>query len=126
MLNDPPHAGDDAYTCQEGDMLAIAAPVAAQDSIDRIELPDAFAGEGITTDGTSLYAGSLADGSILQVSSSLPPDLAERWIAVFPLLLGVANDEHGGDLLGLGPRRIRQDAEPEHDQKRQDARGPPA
>ena len=45
----------------------VAAPVTAQDGeLDRIDMPNGWAPEGITTDGTSLYAGSLADGSILQ------------------------------------------------------------
>jgi outer membrane protein assembly factor BamB len=42
-----------------------AAPVTAQEeTLDRIELPDGWAPEGITTDGSSLFAGSLADGAI--------------------------------------------------------------
>jgi hypothetical protein len=45
----------------------VAAPVAAQDGgPDRLELPSGWAPEGITTDGTSLFAGSLADGAIWQ------------------------------------------------------------
>ncbi len=44
-------------------LLVAPATVVAQ-SPDRIDLPSAWQGEGITTDGTSLYAGSLADGAI--------------------------------------------------------------
>ncbi len=44
--------------------VSLAAPVAAQDTVDRIELPDGWEPEGITTDGTSLFVGSLADGAI--------------------------------------------------------------
>lgn len=45
----------------------VAAPVAAQDDpLDRIDMPDGWAPEGITTDGSSLFAGSLADGAILR------------------------------------------------------------
>jgi sugar lactone lactonase YvrE len=44
-------------------LLLAPATVVAQ-SPDRIELPLAWQGEGITTDGSSLYAGSLADGAI--------------------------------------------------------------
>ncbi len=37
-------------------------PAAAQDAgPDRIDLPAGWAPEGITTDGTTLYAGSLAE-----------------------------------------------------------------
>lgn len=44
----------------------VAAPAAAQDDgLDRIELPNGWAPEGITTDGERLYAGSLANGAIL-------------------------------------------------------------
>lgn len=44
----------------------MAGPVAAQDAgLDRIEMPNGWAPEGITTDGELLYAGSLANGAIL-------------------------------------------------------------
>ncbi len=44
----------------------LAAPALAQDdALDRIEMPDGWAPEGITTDGQSLFAGSLANGAIL-------------------------------------------------------------
>lgn len=43
----------------------VAGPVAAQDALDRIEMPNGWAPEGITTDGEQLYAGSLANGAIL-------------------------------------------------------------
>lgn len=46
---------------------ALAVPAAAQDAaLDRIEMPSGWAPEGITTDGSTLYAGSLANGAILQ------------------------------------------------------------
>ena len=46
--------------------LALAVPAAAQDApLDRIEMPDGWAPEGITTDGETLYAGSLANGAVL-------------------------------------------------------------
>lgn len=71
----------------------IAAPVAAQDEgLDRIEMPDGWAPEGITTDGSSLYAGSLANGAILEVDpasgeSSVLVEGAEGMV--------VAGIEHG-------------------------------
>lgn len=43
----------------------VAGPVAAQDGLDRIEMPNGWAPEGITTDGEQLFAGSLANGAIL-------------------------------------------------------------
>jgi len=44
----------------------LATPALAQDgALDRIEMPDGWAPEGITTDGQSLFAGSLANGAIL-------------------------------------------------------------
>ena len=50
-------------------LLMSLSPVAAsahQDLPDRIDLPDGWQPEGITTDGRSLFAGSLADGAILR------------------------------------------------------------
>lgn len=45
----------------------LAVPVSAQeDGLDRIEMPAGWAPEGITTDGTTLFAGSLANGAILE------------------------------------------------------------
>lgn len=43
----------------------VAGPVAAQDGLDRIEMPAGWGPEGITTDGERLYAGSLGTGAIL-------------------------------------------------------------
>lgn len=44
----------------------LATPALAQDgALDRIEMPDGWTPEGITTDGQSLFAGSLANGAIL-------------------------------------------------------------
>ena len=46
--------------------LALAVPAVAQDEpLDRIEMPDGWAPEGITTDGETLFAGSLANGAVL-------------------------------------------------------------
>ena len=45
----------------------LAVPAAAQDeALDRIDLPTGWQPEGVTTDGTTLFAGSLADGAILR------------------------------------------------------------
>ena len=46
-----------------GALLLVPATVAAQ-APDRIDLPAGWAPEGITTDGTSLFVGSLANGAI--------------------------------------------------------------
>jgi hypothetical protein len=50
-------------------LLLSLSPVAASaqhDLPDRIDLPDGWRPEGITTDGRQLYVGSLADGAILR------------------------------------------------------------
>ena len=44
--------------------LLLVPGAAAAQSPDRIDLPPGWAPEGITTDGTHLFAGSLADGAI--------------------------------------------------------------
>lgn len=44
--------------------VSLAAPVAAHEGIDRIDLPDGWQPEGITTDGESLFVGSLANGAV--------------------------------------------------------------
>ncbi len=45
----------------------IGGPAMAQDEqLDRIDLPNGWQPEGVTTDGTHLFAGSLADGAILR------------------------------------------------------------
>lgn len=52
-------------------LLMSLSPVAAsahQDRPDRIDLPDGWMPEGITTDGRFLYAGSLADGALLRAN----------------------------------------------------------
>jgi sugar lactone lactonase YvrE len=52
-------------------LLMSLSPVAAsahQNLPDRINLPDGWQPEGITTDGTFLYAGSLANGAILRAN----------------------------------------------------------
>lgn len=52
-------------------MAAASIPAIAQaqpsDEPDRIELPNGWLPEGITTDGESLYSGSRADGAILKI-----------------------------------------------------------
>lgn len=46
-------------------LLAAALPAsAAAQGLDRIDLPAGWQPEGVATDGTSLYVGSLADGAI--------------------------------------------------------------
>ena len=52
-------------------LLMSLSPVAASahhDRPDRIDLPDGWMPEGITTDGTFLYSGSLADGALLRAN----------------------------------------------------------
>jgi hypothetical protein len=49
--------------------FATPAIASAGDRPDRIELPDGWQPEGITTDGRSLYVGSLVDGAIWSASS---------------------------------------------------------
>jgi streptogramin lyase len=98
--------------------LALTVPVAAQDPLDRIELPDGFAGEGITTDGSSLYAGSLANGAIwkgdpatgegsvlvegaegvISVGMDVAPD-GTLWVAGGPTAAIRAYDAESGELL---------------------------
>ena len=74
----------------------IATPVAAQDEgLARIEMPAGWAPEGITTDGSTLYAGSLADGSILQADpatgeSSVLVEGAEGLVVA-----GIEYDDYG-------------------------------
>ena len=49
-------------------LLMSLSPVAASahDFVDRIDLPDGWRPEGITTDGQNLFVGSLANGAILR------------------------------------------------------------
>lgn len=73
-----------------------AAPAVAQDGgLDRIEMPDGWAPEGITTDGTSLFAGSLADGSILRAD----PATGETTVLVEGadgmVVAGIEHDAYG-------------------------------
>ena len=52
-------------------LLMSLSPVAASahhDRPDRIDLPDGWMPEGITTDGRFLYSGSLADGALLRAN----------------------------------------------------------
>ncbi len=48
-------------------VAAVPATVQAAPKPDRIELPDGWQPEGVTTDGRRLYAGSLATGGLLKV-----------------------------------------------------------
>ena len=48
--------------------LVLAPATVGAQSPDRIDLPPAWQGEGITTDGSSLYAGSLADGAVYRAN----------------------------------------------------------
>jgi hypothetical protein len=53
----------------------VAVPAAAQDdTVDRIDLPNGWRPEGITTDGQSLYVGSLGDGAIWVVDPVNDPE----------------------------------------------------
>lgn len=45
---------------------AAAAPPAPRTQVDRIELPDGWQPEGVTTDGRRLWSGSLATGELLR------------------------------------------------------------
>ena len=64
-------------TCALGTLALVTAlsPITASaadrhpEGPDRIDLPDGWQPEGITTDGTALYTGSLADGAIWRASS---------------------------------------------------------
>jgi len=72
-----------------------AGPVAAQDTLDRIEMPDGWAPEGITTDGERLFAGSLANGAVLAADpvtgeTAIINEGAEGWITA-----GIDYDEAG-------------------------------
>ena len=76
-------------------LTLVAAPVAAQDGLDRIEMPAGWAPEGITTDGTTLYAGSLANGAILQAD----PATGETSVLVEGqdglIVAGIEYDDYG-------------------------------
>ncbi len=50
----------------------IAVPVAGQDQVDRIDLPDGWRPEGVTALGGEIYAGSLGDGAIWIVDPGVP------------------------------------------------------
>jgi hypothetical protein len=45
-------------------VTALLPAATAAQALDRIDLPDGWQPEGITTDGTSLFVGSLADGAV--------------------------------------------------------------
>jgi sugar lactone lactonase YvrE len=76
-------------------LALVAAPVSAQDGLDRIEMPAGWAPEGITTDGTTLYAGSLANGAILQAD----PATGETSVLVEGedglIVAGIEYDDYG-------------------------------
>ena len=57
---------------------AAITPATASSFADRIDLPDGFAPEGITSDGTTLYVGSLVDGAIWR--GSLATGTGDVWI----------------------------------------------
>ena len=76
-------------------LALVAAPGAAQDGLDRIEMPAGWAPEGITTDGTTLFAGSLANGAILQAD----PTTGETSVLVEGedglIVAGIEYDDYG-------------------------------
>ena len=77
-------------------LAALAVPAAAQDAaLDRIDMPAGWAPEGITTDGTTLYAGSLANGAILQAD----PATGETSVLVEGeeglIVAGIEYDDYG-------------------------------
>lgn len=57
-----------ALALSVGAAPAQAAPSRSTSTPDRIELPDGWLPEGITTDGTSLFSGSRADGAIQKIT----------------------------------------------------------
>ena len=57
---------------------AAVTPATASSFSDRIDLPNGFAPEGITSDGTTLYVGSLVDGAIWR--GSLATGTGDVWI----------------------------------------------
>ena len=82
----------------------IAAPVAAQDEgLDRLELPNGWAPEGITTDGTSLFAGSLADGAIWRVDPAAGEGAILAEGAEGRVAAGIEHDAYGRLWTAGGP-----------------------
>lgn len=75
-----------------------AAPASANSFPGQIDLPNGFAPEGITSDGTTLYAGSLVDGAIWR--GSLPAGSGSVFIEGTPGQVAVGIDfEEGADRL---------------------------
>jgi sugar lactone lactonase YvrE len=103
-------------------VVSAAHAVLAQEAVDRIDLPDGWEGEGITTDGSSLFAGSLANGAIwkadpttgvgevlvpgaegaVSVGMDIAPD-GTLWVAGGPTGEIRAYDSRSGELLGTYP-----------------------
>ena len=106
---------------------ALAAPAVAQDeALDRIDLPSGWPPEGITTDGSSSYAGSLGErrhlvadpvagsGEVLVPARTAPlgrPRCRPRWSALWtaggPSGEVRAYDSHQRRAAGDVPLRIR-------------------
>lgn len=102
--------------------LVLPAAVAAQ-APDRIELPAGWQPEGITTDGSSLFVGSLADGAIwkgdpatgagdilvpgedgaISAGLDVDSDSGTLWAAGGPSGQVRAFDSDSGELLGTYP-----------------------
>lgn len=102
--------------------LVLPAGAVAQ-APDRIDLPSGWQGEGITTDGTSLFAGSLADGAIwkadpttgvgevlvpgaegmISVGMDIESDAGRLWVAGGPTGQVRAYDSGSGELLETYP-----------------------
>ena len=103
--------------------LSLAPATVVAQSSDRIDLPPAWQGEGITTDGASLYAGSLADGAIwkgdpatgvgdvlvpgaegaVSVGLDIEADAGRLWAAGGPTGQVRAYDSTSGELLETYP-----------------------
>jgi hypothetical protein len=76
----------------------MAAPASASSFPGRIDLPNGFAPEGITSHGTTLYVGSLVDGAIWR--GSLPTGSGSVFIEGTPGQVAVGIDyEEGADRL---------------------------
>jgi hypothetical protein len=102
--------------------LVLPAGVAAQ-APERIDLPAGWQGEGITTDGSSLFAGSLANGAIwkgdpatgagdvlvpgaegmISVGMDIESDAGRLWVAGGPTGQVRVYDSESGELLQTYP-----------------------
>jgi sugar lactone lactonase YvrE len=93
-------------------LLMSLSPVAAfahPDVPDRIDLPDGWRPEGITTDGHKLFVGSLADGAILRANPRTGNIKVMAEGAPGSMTVGVDYDRHR-DLLwaaGGGTKEVR-------------------